>query len=121
MTGSQGGGGGGDKQFKQQVGPQPGQLTQEFTPLQAENWQADMKLFVKTCSNLKTLSIEDKKNLLKRYVSTAMWPLVEVGRGDNMAMMIKKVVEAYNCLNPTFNRKVQFMDVMILEVNNQNT
>ena len=44
MTGSQGGGGGGDKQFKQPVGPQPGQLTQDFTPLQAENWQADMRL-----------------------------------------------------------------------------
>ena len=37
VTGSQGRGGGGDKQFKQPVGPQPGQLTQEFTPLQAEN------------------------------------------------------------------------------------
>ena len=43
---------------------------------------------------------------MKRYVSTAMWPLVEVGRGDDMAMMIKKVVEACNRLNPTFNRKV---------------
>ena len=82
MTGSQGGGGGGDKQFKQPVGPQPGQVTQEFTPLQAGNWQADKKLFVKTCSNLQTLSTDDQKTPMKRYVSTAMWPLVEVGRGD---------------------------------------
>ena len=94
--------------------PQPGQLTQEFTPLKAENWQADMKLYVKTCSNLQTLSVKAKKTLMKRYVSTAMWPLVEVGRGDDMAMMIKKVVEAYNRLNPTFNRKVQFLDMMIM-------
>ena len=61
VTGSRGGGGGGDKQFKQPVGPQPGQLTQEFTPLQAENWQADMKLFVKTSSNLHTLSMDNQK------------------------------------------------------------
>ena len=65
--------------------------TQAFTPLQAENWQADMKLYVKTCSNLQTLSVEDRRTPMKRYMSTAMWPLVEVGRGDNMAMMIKKV------------------------------
>ena len=73
-----------------------------------------MKLFVKTCRNLQTLSVDDQKTPMKRYVSTAMWPLVEVGRGDDLAMMIKKVVEAYNCLNPTFNRKVQFLDIMIM-------
>ena len=73
-----------------------------------------MKLYVKICSNLQTLSVEDQKTLMKRYVSTAMWPLVEVGRGDDMAMMIKKVVEAYNRINPTFNRKVQFLDIIIM-------
>ena len=114
VTGSQGGGGGGDKQFKQPVGPQPGQLTQEFTPLQAENWQADMKLFVKTCSNLRTLSMDNQKTPMKRYVSTASWSLVDVGRGDDMATMIKKVLEAYNRLNPTFNIRVQFLDIMIM-------
>ena len=114
MTGSQGGGGGGDKQFKQPVGPQPGQLTQEFTPLPAENWQADKKLFVKTCSNFQTLSMDDQKTLMKRYVSTAMWLLVEVGRGDDMIMVIKKVLEAYNRPNPLFNRRVQFLDIMIV-------
>ena len=52
---------------------------------------------------------------MKRYVSTGMWPLVEVGRGDDMAMMIKKMVEAYNRLNSTFNGKVQFLDIMIMK------
>ena len=73
-----------------------------------------MKLFVKKCSNLQTLSMDDQKTRMKRYVSTAMWPLVEVGRGDDMATMIKKVLEAYNRLNPTFNRRVQFLDIMIM-------
>ena len=66
LTGAQGGSGGGDKQFKQPAGPHPEKISQEFTPLQAENWQADMKLFVKTCSNLQVLSIEDQKTLMKR-------------------------------------------------------
>ena len=37
-----------------------------------------------------------------------------MGRGDDMATMIKKVLEAYNRLNPTFNRRVQFLDIMIM-------
>ena len=91
LTGSQqGGSGGGDKQFKQPAGPQPERSSQEFTPLQAENWQGDMKLFVKTCSNLQVLSIEDQKTLMNRFVSTSLWPLLELGRGERMEMMIKK-------------------------------
>ena len=43
-----------------------------------------------------------------------MWSLVDVGRGDDMATMIKKVLEAYNRLSPTFNRRVQFLDIMIM-------
>ena len=115
ITRSQGGGGGGDKQLKQPVGPQPGKLSQEFTPLQAENWQADMRIYVKTCSNLQSLSIEDQKTLMKRFVFTALWPLVELGRGDEMGTMIKKVLEAYHRQNPTFIRKVQFLDMMIVK------
>ena len=103
ITGFQGGNGGGDKQFKQAAGPQPEKLSQE-----AENWQADMKLYVKTCSNLQLLSIEDQKTLMKRFVSTALWPLVEMGRGDEMGTMIKKVVEAYNRQVPTFSRRSNF-------------
>ena len=62
LTGSQqGGSGGGDKHFKQPAGPQPERISPEFTPLQAENWQGDMKLFVQTCSNLQVLSIEDRR------------------------------------------------------------
>ena len=63
LTGAQGGSGGGDKQFKQPAGPHPEKISQEFTPLQADNWQADMKLYVKTCSNLQALSIRGPKDL----------------------------------------------------------
>ena len=62
-----------------------------------------MKLYVKTCSNLQSLSIKDQKTLMKRFVSTALWPLVELGRGDEMGTMIKKVVEAYDRQNHTFS------------------
>ena len=40
--------------------------------------------------NLQVLSIEDQKTLMKRFVSTSLWPLLELGRGDRMEMMIKK-------------------------------
>ena len=63
-----------------------------------------MKLFVKTFSNLQGLSIEDQKTLMKRFVSTALWPLVELGRGDEMGTMIKKVAEAYDRQVPKFGR-----------------
>ena len=36
--------------------------------------------------NLQVLSIEDQKT----FVSTSLWPLLELGRGDRMEMMIKK-------------------------------
>ena len=42
-----GGGGGGDKMFKMPTGPLPEKISLEYTPLQADNWMADMKLFVK--------------------------------------------------------------------------
>ena len=74
-----------------------------------------MKLYVKTCSSLLSLSIEDQNTLMKCFVSTALWPFMELGRGDEMGTMIKKVVEAYNQQNPTFSRKVQFFDMMIVK------
>ena len=52
---------------------------------------------------------------MKRFVSTALWLLVELGRGDEMGTMIKKVVETYNRQNPSFSRKVQFLDMMIVK------
>ena len=40
--------------------------------------------------NLQVLSIEDQKTLMNCFVSTSLWPLLELGRGDRMEMMIKK-------------------------------
>ena len=74
-----------------------------------------MKRYVKTCSNLQSLSIEDQKTLMKRFVYTALRPLVELGRGDEMGTMIKKVIEAYDRQVPTFSRKVKFLDMMIVK------
>ena len=38
--------------------------------------------------NLQVLSIEDQKTLMKHFVSISLWPLLELGRGDGMEMMI---------------------------------
>ena len=40
--------------------------------------------------NLQVFSIEYQKTLMNRFVSTSIWPLLELGRGDRMEMMIKK-------------------------------
>ena len=89
-TGTRGSGGEGDKMFKLPTGPTPERISLEYTPLQAGNWKADMKLFLKTCTNIQVLSIEEQTTLIKRYVLTSMWPLVELERGDEIGTMIKK-------------------------------
>jgi hypothetical protein len=76
--------------FKLPTGPTPERISLEYTPLQAGNWKADMKLFLKTCTNIQVLSIEEQTTLIKRYVLTSMWPLVELERGDEIGTMIKK-------------------------------
>ena len=119
MIGSQqGGGGGGDKQFKQPTGAHLDRTSTEFTPLMAGNWQGDMKLFIKTCSNIHVLSTDEQKTLMKLFVSTSFWPLVELNRADSMDMMIKKVGEAYNRQVPKFARKVKFLELMIIKGKN---
>ena len=74
-----------------------------------------MRLFVKTCSNLQVLSIEDQRTLMKSFVHTALWPLVELDRADEMGTMIKKVSEAYDRQVPKFARKVKFLELMIIK------
>ena len=114
VTGSQkGGGGGGDKQFKQPTGAHPDRISSEFTPLMAENWQEDMHLFMKTCSNMDILSSSEQKTLMKRFVSTALWAMVELNSADSMEIMVRKVGEAYERQVPLFARKVKFLELMI--------
>ena len=110
-TGSRGGEG--DKMFKVPTGPTPDRISLEYTPLQAMNWRADMNLFLKTCNNLQVLSNEEQTTLIKRYVSTAMWPLVEVERGDDIGAMVKKVTDAYDRQVPKFARKVKFLELTV--------
>ena len=74
-----------------------------------------MKLFLKTCTNMQVLSIKEQTTLVKRYVSTSLWPLVELERGDEIGTMIKKIGDAYNRPVPKFARKVKFLDFMILK------
>ena len=74
-----------------------------------------MKLFVKTCSNLQVLSIEDQRTLMKHFLHKDLWPLVELDRADEMGTMIKKVSEAYDRQVPKFARKVKFLELMIIK------
>ena len=89
-TGTRGSGGEGDKMFKLPTGPTPERISLKYTPQQAGNWKADMKLFLKTCTNIQVFSIEEQTTLIKRYVLTSIWPLVELERGDEIGTMIEK-------------------------------
>ena len=99
----------GEKQFKMPTGAHPECISSEFTPLMADNWQGDMKIFIKTCSNLDILSTGEQRTLMKCFVSTALWPQVEVNRAEEI--MVCKVGEAYEQQVPIFARKVKFLEL----------
>ena len=40
---------------------------------------------------------------------------MEFLRGDNMEVMVKRVEEAFNRLQPVFSRKVKFLELMIMK------
>ena len=111
ITGSQRGGAReGEKQFKQPQGAHPERISSEFTHLMAENWAGDMRLYIKTCSNIDILSCEEQKTLMKRFVSTALLPMVELNRADSMEVMVRKVGEAYERQFLIFARKVNSLN-----------
>ena len=72
-----------------------------------------MRLFIKTCSNIDIISSDKQRTLMKRFVSTALWPMVELNRADSMEVMVRKVGEAYVRQVPIFARKVKFLELMI--------
>ena len=80
----------------------------------AQNWAADMRLFIKTCSNLEVLSVQKQRTLCKKFVKLSLWSQIEFFRGDDMKVMIKRVEEAFNRLQPLFSRKIKFLDLKIM-------
>ena len=66
-----------------------------------------MRLYIKTCSNLEILSTEEQRTLCKKFVNPALWSTVEFLRGDNMEVMVKRVEEAFNRLQPAIREKEQ--------------
>ena len=70
----------GEKQFKMPKGAHPDRISSEFTTLMAGN-----------CSNLNILSTGEQCTLMKRFVSTGLWPQVEVNSADSMEIMVRKV------------------------------
>ena len=81
----------------------------------AERRFARFKDDIQMIINLQVLSIKDQKTLMKRFVSTSLWPLLELGRGDGMELVIKKVAEAFDRQVPKFARKVKFLNLMIIK------
>ena len=116
LTGSQREGGGGEeRQFKHPQGAHSDRISSEFTPLMAQNWAALMRLYIKTCSNLEILSTDEQWTLCKIFVSPALWPMVELNRSDRMQVMVKRVKEAFERLQPVFARKVKLLELMIMK------
>ena len=72
-----------------------------------------MRLFIKTCSNIYIISSDKQRTLMKRFVSTALWPMVELNRADSMETMVRKVGEAYERQVSIFARKVKILELMI--------
>lgn len=74
-----------------------------------------MRLYIRTCSNLKILSTDKQHVLCKKFVTPALWQQVELNRGDTMEVMVKRVKEAFDRLQPVFSRKVKFLELMIVK------
>ena len=55
----------------------------------------------------------EQTTLMKRFVSTALWPMLELNSADSMEIMVRKVGEAYERQVPIFARKVKFLELMI--------
>ena len=48
---------------------------------------------------------------MKHFVSTALWPQVEVNSADSMEIMVRKVGEAYERQVPIFAKKVKLLEL----------
>ena len=42
-----------------------------------------------------------------------LWQQVELNRGDTMEVMVKRVYEAFDWLQPVFSRKVKFLELIV--------
>ena len=45
----------------------------------------------------------EQKTLMKRFVSIALWPMVELNSADSMEIMVRKVGEVYERQVPILN------------------
>ena len=59
------------------------------------------------------LSSSEQKTLMKRFVSMALWAMVELNSADSIEIMVRKVGEAYERQDQIFARKVKFLELMI--------
>ena len=104
-----------EKQFKQPTGVLPDNISSDYTPLMTQDWASNMRLYIKTCSNLDILSRTEQRTLCRRFVDPALWSQVIFFNNDDMATMVKRVEEMFDKLQPLFSRKVKFLDWMIMK------
>ena len=69
-----------------------------------------MRLYIKTCINLEVLSAQDQRTLCKKFVHPILWSQIEFFRADNIEVVVKRVEEAFNRLQPILSREVLGLD-----------
>ena len=104
-----------EKQYKLPTRVHLEKISAEFTPLMGKQWAEDMRLYIRTCSNLEILSTADQRTVCNCFVNSTLWSHVVFFSADNMVTMVKRVEEAFDRLQPLFSRKVKFLDLMILK------
>ena len=104
-----------EKQFKQPTGVLPDRISSDYTPLMAQGWVSNMRLYIRTCSNLDILSRAEQRTLCKRFVDPALWSQVIFFNNDDIATMVKRVKEEFDTLQPFFSRKLKLLDLMIMK------
>ena len=79
----------------------------------ARDWVSEMRLYLKRCSNLDSLSCADQKTMSKRFVEKSLWREINVARSENWIAIINKVEEAFTTIVPSLVRKDLDLDLKV--------
>ena len=62
-----------DKQFKQPSGALPDRISSDYTPHQARDLASNMQLYIKGCTNLERLNLDEQRTLCRKFVCPTLW------------------------------------------------
>ena len=97
-----------EKQFKQPTGVLPDKIPRELH----SSCLTNMRLYIRTCSNLDVLNTAEQRTLCIRFIDSALWSQVIFFNNDDISTVVKRVEEAFERLQPLFFRKVKSLDLM---------